>query len=242
MVASEAITLEYKMKKGETLQYKANVSLHQQLKEEGEMKEEQDVNTFLDMLMVQKVTEISGKQYDIDVTIESGNVKRNGEQEELPNVGQTVSVKMNRDGKITKTSVDFPFEQPPFPSKPVKLGESWKSDSKLSIPGKPEPFTLTYEYTLKDFAKVHGYDCAEIAVKCPETIIPLEGEMKQKLVAGGTTYFAHREGKLIKSEVETRTEVSAENTIVLTNTKVKVELLELAGPAATAAEEGYIVS
>ena len=55
-------------------------------------------------------------------------------------------------------------------------------------------------------------------------------------------YFAHREGKLIKSEVETMTEVSAENTVVLTNTKVKVELLELAGPTPTAPDEGYIVS
>jgi len=38
------------------------------------------------------------------------------------------------------------------------------------------------------------------------------------------------------------TEVSAENTVVLTNTKVKVELLELAGPTPTAPDEGYIVS
>lgn len=239
MVTSEAVILEYKMKKGESLQYKASVSLNQQIKEE---EEQQESNTILDMLMVQKVTEISGKQYDIDVTIESGSLKRNGDLEELPNVGQTVTVKMNRDGRITKTSVDFPFEQPPFPSKPVKLGETWKSDSKLSIPNKPEPFTLTYEYTLKGFAKIHGYDCAEIGVKCPETVIPLEENMKQKLVAGGTTYFAHAEGKLIKSEVETRTEVTAGTSLVTTNTKVKVELLELAGPAPAAPDEGYIVS
>jgi len=236
-VSGEAINLEYKMKRGDTLQYKTTVTMNQEYKE-GE--EASTTTSQLDMLMVQRVTDVSADSFSIDVTIESGTHKRDGQEEEIPNVGQTISVKMNKYGKITETSVEFPFEQPPFPSKPVKQGESWKGESRLYIPGKPEPVTLVYEYSLWDLVRAHGYECAEIQVKCPETFIMIQEGITQKLVASGTTYFAYKEGKLVKSEVETKTEVTGENTSVITNTRVKVELLELAPPA-TESEEGFIV-
>ena len=63
--------------------------------------------------------------------------------------------------------------------------------------------TLTYHYSLWDFRRVGGYKYAEINVSCPETAIPLQDKVEQKISAKGTTFFAYKEGRLVRSEVET---------------------------------------
>lgn len=230
MVGSDSITLEYKMKKGEELRYKTTVESEQSV-QEGDNKAER--KTLLEMVMLQRCTEVTADgTLGVDVIIESGFLKSEGEQEELPDKGKTISMKMKKNGEIVQTNVDLPFSQPPFPSNAIKKKEKWTGESKVQIPTEPpKTITLTYNYILWDLAKVEGHECVEIKVSCPECTIDLgkdeQGkEIKQILSATGTTYFAHKEGMLIKSEVETKTDITASNAAVKTHIKVKVELTE----------------
>lgn len=241
MVVGEAIMLEYKMKKGEVLTYNTTVHSNQEIKTE-----EQSGSTTSDveMQMIQKCTDVAPDgTMTVDVTIQSGKLKRDGQEEELPNVGQTITIKMKKSGEIIHTSVDLPFEQPAFPSNGVKKGDTWIGKSKISIPGKSEMVTLNYNYSLWDFSKALGYDCAEIKVTCPETNIPIQEGIEQTLTANGTTLFAHKDGRLVKSEVETQTNITAQDGSVFTSIKVVVELVEKGSSASAlgSPDEGFII-
>jgi hypothetical protein len=241
MVVSEAVMLEYKMKKGETLTYKTTVHSQQEIKTEDQSG---SASSDVEMIMVQKCTDVSADGImTVDVTIQSGKIKREGEEQELPNVGQTITLKMKKNGEIVHTSVDLPFEQPAFPANAVKKGVNWDGNSKISIPGKPDMVALKYNYTLFNFTKVQSFDCAEIKVACPETKIPIQEGIDQVLSAEGTTFFAHKEGRLVKSEVKTKTLITAQDGSVDTNIRVTVELEDRKGAGSDLAEpeEGYII-
>jgi hypothetical protein len=202
------------------------------------------------MVMMQKCNEVTGDgTLGVDVIIESGFLESEGQKEELPDKGKTISMKMKKNGEIVSTNVDLPFSQPPFPGKEIKKKEKWTGESKVQIPTEPQPktVTLTYNYILWDFTKVDGHDCVEIKVSCPECTIELgkddQGkEITQVLSATGTTYFAYKEGMLIKSEVETKTDITATNAAVKTHIKVKVDLVEQKKAAAGATEEGFRIA
>lgn len=239
MVVGEAVMLEYKMSKGETLTYKTTVHSDQKIKTEDQSG---STTSDVEMIMVQKCTEVANDgTMTVDVTIQSGKLSRDGEAEELPNVGQTITLKMKRNGEIIHTSVDLPFEQPAFPANSVKKGDTWVGKSKITIPGKSDMVTLSYNYSLWDFTKALGYECAEIKVACPETKIPIGEGIEQVLTAQGTTHFAHKEGRLVKSEVETRTKITAQDGSVDTSIKVVVELQEKKEPGMGSPDEGYII-
>lgn len=223
-MAGENISLEYKMKKGEEIRYKTTVVSEQSIKE-GDNKAE--MKSHLEMVMLQKATDIAADgTMTIDVIIESGSLKRDGETEPLPNIGEKISMQMKKNGDIVKTNVDLPFSQPPFPSKPIKKKDTWTGESKVNIPGRPDPVTLNYNYILWDFTKTEGHDCAEIKVSCPECKIALAEGVEQVLSATGTTFFAYKDGMLVKSEVETKTDITAPDAEVKTHIKVKVDLVE----------------
>ncbi len=237
MLQGQPITLEYKMSPGEVLKYRTQVDSEQSLKEEGQS--EQANRSVLEMTMEQKVQEVSGGLSTVDVTIQDGRILRDGETMELPAVGQTIGITMKRNGDIVKTTVDFPFSQPAFPDRTLKVGEKWTGDSKMDIPlmdgeGNPtgsKSVTLTYHYTLAGFDRVAGYDVAIIQVECPKTSIEIQPEVVQSIVATGRTCFAHREGRLIKSNVETRTQITAPGAEVRTHIKVAVDLVDTPPPA-----------
>jgi len=243
MVVGQAIKLEYKMKKGETLTYKTTVHSEQEIKTEDQSG---STSSDVEMKMVQKCTDVAPDgTMTVDVTIQSGKLKRDGEEEELPNVGQTITLKMKKSGEIVHTSIDLPFEQPAFPTKSVKKGDSWVGESKISIPGKTDRVTLEYNYSLWNFNKVMGYDCAEIKVACPETKIPIQEGIEQTLTANGTTHFAHKQGRLVKSEVETKTKITAQDGEVSTYIKVLVELVDKKKATdslgVSSGDEGFII-
>jgi hypothetical protein len=224
MVVGETISLEYKMKKGEEIKYKTIVDSEQSMKE-GDQK--QEIKSNLVMIMMQRCTDVlQDGTMVIDVVIESGSLKRDGEEEPLPNTGQVISMKMKKNGEMVQTSVDLPFSQPPFPAKSIKKKDTWTGESKVSIPGKTEPIVLTYNYILWDFVKQGKHECAEIKVSCPENKINLAEGVEQVLSATGTTYFAHKAGMLVRSEVETKTDITAPDASIKTHIKVKVELMD----------------
>jgi hypothetical protein len=236
MLQGQPITLEYKMSPGEVLEYHTQVDSEQSLKEEGQY--EATIRSVLEMTMEQKVLNVTDGLAKIDVTIQEGKILREGETMELPAVGQTIQITMKRNGDIVKTSVDFPFSQPAFPERVLKVNDKWTGDSQMDIPLMDEngqqagtkSVTLTYHYTLAGFDRVAGYDVALIQVECPQTSIEVQPEVNQSIVASGKTFFAHREGRLIKSNVETRTRITAPGAEVSTHIKVAVDLVNTPAP------------
>jgi len=198
MLQGQPITLEYKMSPGEVLKYQTQVDSEQSLKEEGQS--EQTNRSVLEMTMEQKVKEVNGGLSTVDVTIQEGRILREGETLELPAVGQTIGITMKRNGDIVKTTVDFPFSQPAFPDRTLKVGEKWTGDSKMDIPimdreGNPtgsKSVTLTYHYTLAGFDRVAGYDVAIIQVECPQ-------DQHRDPARSGPEHRGHRQDLLCSS-------------------------------------------
>ncbi|MCL5773950.1 MAG: hypothetical protein M1536_06170, partial [Firmicutes bacterium] len=109
----EAIMFEYRMKKGESLQYKVSVHTDQDFKMTDQNFTQE---ASMEMVMHQKASDVaSDGSMNVDVTIESGSLKREGEELELPTVGSIINMKMQKNGTVTQSSVDFPYQQPPFP-------------------------------------------------------------------------------------------------------------------------------
>lgn len=235
----EAVILAYNMREGESLRYKTEVLSEQTIKEEGQSP--QTGQSVLEMTMLQAVKSVSPDgQMTVDVTIESGSIKRDGQVAPLPSVGQTITIVMKKNGEIVRTSVDFPFSQPAFPEKTVSLKDSWTGESKMDIPlyddngnqTGTKAVTLNYKYTLSGFEQKLGYETAVITVSCPETRIELQQGVEQKISASGVTNFGHKHGRLVQSKVSTETEITAPGTSVGTRIKVNVELVDSGGPAA----------
>lgn len=253
MLQGDTITLEYKMSPGEVLKYRTEVESEQTLREEGQA--EQVNKSVLDMTMQQAVKEVSGGLSTVDVTIQDGQIRRDGEAVPLPSVGQTIGITMKKTGEIVRTSVAFPFSQPAFPERVLKVGDKWTGDSKMDIPLQDnegnqtgsKQVTLTYQYTLSGFERVGGYEAAVISVECPTTTVEIQPQVNQSIKAKGKTYFAHREGRLVRSNVETLTKITAPGAEVKTHIKVSVDLVDSAppssggGPSIGGGDEQFII-
>ncbi len=244
-LGGDTINLEYRMKKGESLEYKTTVESEQTLKEGDQPAV--GGNSIMEMSMLQTATDVSGDGVmAVDVTIQAVAMKQNGEPASLPPEqdpsGKKVSMRMKKSGEVVQTSMDLPFSQPPFPTRALRKGETWKGDSHIPVPVLNDrgeqtgtrQVTLTYHYSLWDFRRVDGYECAEINVSCPETTIPLQEKVEQKISAKGTTYFAWQQGRLVRSEVETTSSITAPDVSIKNHIKVKVQLTSASSAPAAA--------
>lgn len=232
----DSITLAYAMQPGEKLKYRTEVVSEQSVQQEGQ--EPQGVSSTMEMTMLQEAKAVNPDgSIEVDVTIQDGKINQGGESKPLPSVGTKITIVMKKSGEIVRTSVDFPFSQPAFPEKQLKINDSWSSPSQMDIPlynddGQQtgvKKADLTYHYTLAATEQVKGYDTAVINVSCPETRFDLQEEIQQSITATGVTYFGHKQGRLVKSQVSTKTEITAPGTIVGTKIKVLVELIEASG-------------
>jgi len=237
------ITLEYKMEKGERLEYSTNVHSEQTFKEAGKDPISQAADTYILMDQIAKAVNPDGS-INVDVMIKDGKTKAGKEEFPLPTIGQTINMKMQKNGKITGSSVDMPFNQPPFPEKALNQGDTWTGDSQINVPNRPEPLIMHYNYTLKGFTSLNGYEFAEVSVSCPKTEIDLQDDVKQIISAEGTTYFAYQEGRLIKSQVNTKTNITAEGMEVNSNISITIELqkTESASSVTPFGESGFIIN
>ena len=232
----ETIALAYDMKPGETLRYKTEVISEQSVQEDGQAA--QGFSSTMEMIMVQQGKSVNPDgSMEVDVVIEDGSIHREGQTTKLPTIGQKITIVMKKSGEIVRTSVDFPFSQPAFPDKQLKLNDSWTGDSQMDIPlydddgnqTGTKKADLTYHYTLAGLEQSKGYDVAVINVKCPATSFDLQESIKQTITAEGVTHFGHKKGRLIRSQVATNTEITAPGTTVGTKIKVVVELQSASG-------------
>ncbi len=234
----ESVTLAYAMNPGESLRYRTQVDSEQTIQEEGQSPQVAHSNLEMTMLQEVKSTQPDGTM-EVDVVIESGSIKKDGQAAPLPTVGQRITIVMKKNGEIVRTSVNFPFSQPAFPSDPVKLNEPWTGDSKMDIPlyddngnqTGSKQVTLVYQYAMTGFEHQLGHETSVINVKCPETKIDLQEGIVQTIAAKGVTNFGHKKGRLVRSQVATTTEITAPGTKVGTKIKVNVELVDASGPS-----------
>lgn len=227
MIGNDNITLEYKLTPGEVLRYRSVVSSKQIIQEGEQLPEE--LESSLEIVMVQSVKEVSNGIAKVEVVIESGSVHRGQEELPLDTVGQKLLLSMKRNGDIISTSVNMPFSQPAFPSNALRPGDSWFTTNPMNIPagsdGQTKNIDLKYQHTLARFDHVRSHDVAIIDVKCPSVDIELSEDIHQIITAEGSTKFAHIQGRLIESNVHTHTEVIAPDTSITTDINVSVELL-----------------
>ncbi len=228
MLNNDSVTLEYKMTPGEVLKYKSEVASKQIVEEEGQMPDEME--SALEIIMTQAVQSVLNGKATIDVTIDSGTVKRDQEVLPLDDVGQKITMQMERNGNVLSTSVDFPFSQPAFPTRPLKPGDTWESINKMTVPigddDKTTELNLIYKYTLTKFDRLHGYDIAVIDIKCPPVTYNVDPYIKHVISADGSTKFAHTKGRLIASNVHTHTQVFTPEATITTDLNVSVDLME----------------
>ncbi len=229
MPQNEAVTLQYKMTKNEEYVYDITVDSTRQAESAGNRQEEHDL---LRMKMAQKVTAVNGDgTYNLEMIVEPQKLSKNNQEVALQAEKQKVQMRMSRSGEILETSLQGPATQPSFPTRPIFIGETWEGESKVNLQdpttGQPiPPVTLKFIYTLSSVKKIKGYDCAHIVVKNPETEIPLSQGVTQTISARGDTYFAHKEGRLVKSDVETRIVMTLPEGTLHNTIKISVELVD----------------
>ncbi len=250
----ETIVLAYNMQPGEKLRYKTEVLSEQSVQEEGQPP--QGFSSTMEMTMLQEAKAVNPDgSMEVEVTIEDGNIIRDGQTTKLPTVGQKITIVMKKSGEIVRTSVNFPFSQPAFPDKELKLNDSWTGNSQMDIPlyddegnqTGTKKADLVYNYTLSGFEQVKGYEVSVINVSCPETRFDLQESIQQAITANGVTQFSHKRGRLVRSQVSTKTEITAPGTTVGTKIKVVVELQDSQGdvppsPGLGYSDEQFIIS
>jgi hypothetical protein len=165
----------------------------------------------------------------VEVAIDSASLKRDGEELPVPSIGQKIPMKMKSNGEVSQmggaAGAGGGQTHASFPDNAVGAGESWSGESTIEIPGTNKTVLLKTNHTLETFEKIKGYDCAKIKVKTPETKIPLQDDVEQTIIVEGTTYFDHKEGRLVKSIAETKTWMSIPSgQSVKTSTKMTIEI------------------
>lgn len=227
MSQNDSVVIAYSLTPGELLQYRSTVATKQVIVENDEAP--QVIESFLEIMMDQKITEVSNGVAKVEVTITDGSIRRGTDVLPLESVGQKLTMNMKRNGDIESTSVNFPFSQPAFPSQPLKPSDSWQTVNPISIPlnqnGAVKQVNLVYKHTFSRLDRKNGYDVAVIDISCPSVEMDLQEDVKQTITAEGCTYFAHTQGRLVGSSVHTHTEVKAPGAQVSTDITVGVELV-----------------
>ena len=90
-------------------------------------------------------------------------------------------------------------------------------------------------------ANINGYECAHIEVEAQPFEQVTNDGVKQRVRSNGNTYFAIKEGLLVKSEVNTYVEVEAENAKFSSDIALTVELERVERETAATGEEGFII-
>jgi len=247
MAAQEPIRLEYRMQRGESREYRAHVRSDQVVEDRGESR---GATVLADLTLVQKVVDVQPPDtFRLQLIVAAGTVSRDGDTSEIPNRGQVIALELKKNGALVQPAPDVPFSQPAFPDRSLRQGDTWSSSSELIVPvagpdGRMAGVRregLVYNYSLWGFRRIMGYDCAQIHVTCPEALIEISPRMSQSISAAGTTFFAYKEGKMVRSEVETVTVLRSPESKVSSTVKVAVEIHEAASTGLAVGGEEFIL-
>lgn len=245
MPQNEAVTLQYKMSKGDEYIYEIRVDSNRQAEAGATKQQEHDILT---MKMSQKIMAVNPDgSYNLEMIVEPQKLSKNGQDVKVDPNQQKVTMKMSKSGEILETSLQGPATQPSFPTRPIFISETWEGESKVNLQdpttGQPlPPVALKFIYTLTGIEKVKGYDCAHIVVKNPETEISLSQGLSQKISAHGDTFFAHKEGRLVKSDVQTQITMTLPDGSLHNAIKISVLLIDKPASFSTTSNNEFLIS
>jgi len=209
--ALKPVKLEFKMAEGEAVNYKVNMTMESTMtQKEGKP---QSNKSEVEMMMTQTCKKVDPDgTMTIEVKMGKGKMIMDGQEQPI-NEEKTMTMKMKKNGEIVETEENMPLEQVKLPDKEVKKGDTWEGSSKVPGPSQPnekgEEPKLVYKFTFDNLDKLGDYDCAVIKSVCPETKIPLGDKNEMIMNAEGMTYFAPKEGKLVKSEMKSTMKAEA---------------------------------
>jgi len=200
-----SLKLEFRGMPGDISRYKVDMVVDSKIRKGSQQSSSKmDVN----MLLRQKVMGVSvDGTLTVSTVIEEGTSSVNGERATLPNVGQTMLMKIARNGKIlnvmgdTASNIDYKSMQITFPDRPLKVGDSWESQVKIN----PQyPIPMKSKYTIKGFKIVRGHKC--VVIESDINVVPLNKKMAQnlKVKAKGLIYFDYEKGKIVGNEMKTK--------------------------------------
>lgn len=219
--SQRTVKLAYAAKVGETLRYKTVYDIVGSTTVPG--KGVVPMNMHMETIIAQKVTEVeSNDTVVIETTYESATVKADGKEIPFPYEDKSFTIVMTKQGKILevrgleKLSLGAINEndykkmmqelQPEFPDKELRIGDTWSIEKKIEL---PQGFLeITASSVLGDFKNIEGFRCAIINTEfsIPLTMQEEKQGIKIKMSGEeegtGTTYFAVKEGKLVKAEVD----------------------------------------
>ncbi|MEQ8169254.1 MAG: hypothetical protein ABRQ38_10185 [Candidatus Eremiobacterota bacterium] len=232
------VKLEYKLKQGDVSKYKTLVESSTEITEEGQTK---SISSVMEMMTTQTISSVfPDGSMKVEVSIDSASLTRDGEEIPVPSVGQTIPMKMKKNGEVSQLGAGGAGSgqtHASFPENQVGIGENWSGESTIEIPGTDKTVVLKTNHTLEAFEKMKNHECSKINVSTPETTIPLQEDVTQTILVTGTTYFDHNEGRLVKSIAETKTWMTLPTgQSVNTLTKMIIEIegekkVESKGPA-----------
>jgi len=116
---------------------------------------------------------------------------------------------------MTMGSGQFGFQ---YPEKPLKIGESWKADQPMGLPGTEMVVQTTY--TFEGLEIVDEVSCARVTVK---TSVEMSGEMKMSLNSEGVIYVENKTGQLFKSTIDTTTEIDMNGRIMKMPSTIEIK-------------------
>ena len=178
------------------------------------------------MELVQKVTDINPDgSVSLLTIVDVGPPARDGGK-------QHFYIKMTPYGKIIQASSTGMENAASLPEHPVKIGDTWISETLLNMSNVKEPVNYKNTYTLKEFVIMGKYECALILMLSERLNVILnvpenpDSKISQIIDSEGEIYFAYKEGKLIKSVSRTSTYAELDEYNIETQHTVETEIIQ----------------
>lgn len=208
--AADKVLLQYNPKPGTAIKYQMTINGNTVVTAMGRPQA-----TALETVMTleQKITGVDKTgNIDISTTILDGKIVVNKVPTEIPGKGQIIRVKMAKNGEVLSSEgmdqpSNFSQMQIKFPATPVGTGDTWET---VIQPNPQLPLPLKVKYTVLGFETVDGYDC----VKLQSNVSTEQGDtgsINLTVNADGKIWFAHKEGVLVKNEVDSKMNMTMEN-------------------------------
>ena len=204
--AEDGVTLEYKFKGGESVEYVLSVDANSFFTLYGLEKKivQQSLANFK---MTEDPATTTDKFIALILEIISEKINADGEKIDSPQKGSKINMKLTKSGKIMETSDPLKLQYfqdmlVSFPEKPVKKGDEWKIENTMKIPkgdGTETPMKAVITCKVADFKKFEGKNCAIIETKL-ETLEDKTRASDVRVESSGRIYFDHENGKLVGSQ------------------------------------------
>ncbi|MDQ7821817.1 MAG: hypothetical protein RDV48_03375 [Candidatus Eremiobacteraeota bacterium] len=119
-----------------------------------------------------------------------------------------------------------------FPDGALKEGDTWQDSTDVELPGLPQPVRQMRTFTLQGF-ETHGtYQCAKISVASEEANLDIiapdrVNTIKYSIKTTGEILFAHKEGFLVKSMINSSFTSNFQSTVMEGHNLFTQELIEV---------------